>query len=182
MIEERICIDCGAPRKSRGSIRCRSCASRRFWQTGILRSRNAHELLETIVRRTRKSATGCLEWTGMTNSKGYGRISINGTLTLVHRFVFQNQIGPIPEGYEVCHSCDNPLCLNVDHLFLGTHSDNMRDMIRKGRQCRQKLSNSDVIAIRSMTGMTQRELAALFGVARSTIACIRCGVNRPELY
>lgn len=59
------------------------------------------------------------------NIKGYGK---------VHRYIWEQTKGPIPEGMLVCHSCDNPRCINVYHLFLGTSQDNMDDKVKKGRQ------------------------------------------------
>lgn len=83
--------------------------------------------------------SGCIEWTGATvKSNGYehhryGRHTSGGKKRLAHRVAYERANGPIPQGLEICHTCDNPLCCNPDHLFLGTHRDNMQDAIRKGR-------------------------------------------------
>lgn len=76
---------------------------------------------------------GCWIWTAATNSMGYGRMVFNGPARLAHRISYQLYRGPIPDGMCVCHKCDTPLCVNPDHLFLGTFSDNARDMVRKFR-------------------------------------------------
>lgn len=82
--------------------------------------------------------TPCLEWTGCRIEDGYGR-KITGSrkggrrLVLVHRWVWEKEFGPIPEGLCVLHRCDNPPCINLDHLFLGTLSDNALDRETKGR-------------------------------------------------
>ncbi len=76
---------------------------------------------------------GCWEWTACTNKAGYGRIIFRGKAWLAHRLSFQTFIGPIINGLHVCHHCDNPPCVNPKHLFLGTDSDNMHDMVSKGR-------------------------------------------------
>lgn len=78
---------------------------------------------------------GCWEWTGAARcDRGYGAFKICGRLIGAHNFSFAVCSGkPIPVGLEVCHSCDNPRCVRPDHLFLGTHSQNMRDASRKGR-------------------------------------------------
>lgn len=76
---------------------------------------------------------GCLEWTGTINKSGYGLISIHGKPVRAHRFAWELVNGPIPPGLFACHKCDNPPCCNVEHLFLGTHDDNMVDMAVKNR-------------------------------------------------
>ena len=79
--------------------------------------------------------TGCWLWTGETK-KGYGRISTGGRegrLIAAHRLSWTLFKSPVDATLEVCHRCDVRRCVNPDHLFLGTHGDNMRDMIRKGR-------------------------------------------------
>ena len=76
----------------------------------------------------------CIVWTGPLNNKGYGYTSIDGQRWYVHRlsFVLANQVA-IPEGLDICHSCDVPLCINPDHLWVGTRADNMADSAAKGR-------------------------------------------------
>jgi HNH endonuclease len=81
--------------------------------------------------------TPCIEWT-KANSQGYGIIRRGGRNHRVPRYVWENAHGPIPEGMFVCHRCDNPACYNLEHLFLGTAQDNMRDMAAKGRQWHQR--------------------------------------------
>lgn len=75
----------------------------------------------------------CLEWTGSKNSKGYGKRWDGARLQYVHRLTWAESNGPIPDGMVVCHRCDNPSCYRLEHLFIGTQSDNIHDMHRKGR-------------------------------------------------
>jgi hypothetical protein len=124
-------------------------------------------------------STGCWVYKGHKNRDGYGRIFYEGNQRECHRVVWELVFGVIPAGLCVCHKCDNPPCINPKHLFLGTHGDNTRDKMSKGRQrslvgedCpRSKLRNEDIIQIRSRytKGISQSELGREYKVAQSTI-------------
>lgn len=75
----------------------------------------------------------CWGWKGTTNNTGYGNISVHQRPKQAHRVSYELNIGPIPEGMDVCHTCDNPPCTNPNHLFAGTRQDNVDDMIAKER-------------------------------------------------
>ena len=75
----------------------------------------------------------CIEWQGSRDRQGYGKAWKNGANARAHRVAWEEANGPIPEGMCVLHHCDNPPCINPDHLFLGTRGDNARDMVKKGR-------------------------------------------------
>lgn len=77
--------------------------------------------------------SGCWLWAAGKNNQGYGVCFLDGRRTYVHRLSWELHRGPIPSGLYVCHTCDTPLCLNPDHLFLGTQRDNMADASAKGR-------------------------------------------------
>ena len=81
--------------------------------------------------------SGCIEWIG-SGSRGYGAIKIDGVTHRAHRVAWELAHGFIPAGLFVCHRCDNPRCINVEHLFLGTPADNNNDKIAKGRQAPTK--------------------------------------------
>lgn len=87
--------------------------------------------------RTLRAPSGCIEWQGPLDRKGYGRIS-NGKLA--HRYAYMTEKGD-PRGLCVCHSCDNPKCVNPDHLWLGTQKDNLRDMYSKARGRGQSMTH-----------------------------------------
>lgn len=123
----------------------------------------------------------CWAWSGAVNSNGYGRFSMNNKFVLAHRVSYELFIGCIPDGKNVCHSCDNRLCVNPHHFWLGSQSENLKDAVSKGRMFRpnttgenngnRKLSADDVEKIRSMHdgGQKKYQIAELFGVSPSTI-------------
>lgn len=82
----------------------------------------------------RVNKDGCWRWTGATNGKGYGQVTVDGVHYLAHRIAYSLAKGSVPDGLLVCHHCDNPICVRPSHLFVGTHRDNAHDMIKKGRR------------------------------------------------
>lgn len=84
------------------------------------------------------SNTGCIEWIGVTNGTGYGKLEINKKTYSAHIISFELFKGNRESGLQVLHTCDNRKCINPDHLFLGTQSDNMFDMHSKGRHSKRK--------------------------------------------
>lgn len=142
---------------------------------------------------------GCVEWTGVTiksnrsENHRYGRLTRDGKKYLAHRIAWERVRGPIPPGREVCHLCDNGLCCNLDHLFLGTHRENMLDAAQKGRMARisrpglkgelspkAKLSDKQIIDLRARraAGETVTALAAVYGVHHSYISRLARGIRR----
>ena len=121
----------------------------------------------------------CCIWQRKPMNKGYGLTRVNKKDTLTHRVSYQQYIGPIPEGLDVCHTCDTMLCVNPLHLRLGTQADNNRDKDLKGRakkaqgeaNRKSKLTVFKVKKIRSYKyypGLYHK-LAAKYGVARTSI-------------
>jgi len=138
-------------------------------------------IAEIIKSKSVSGNGGCINWIGYKIKSGYGRITISRTQHLAHRLSWQINIGPIPNGIDVLHKCDNPSCVNHKHLFLGTHKENMKDMKEKNRSCagekhpKRKLSNKQVLQIRDMykTGnLTHLDISKKFGIARSGVSRI----------
>jgi len=155
-----------------------------------LRYLKGHHTRNSILQRafarhvTPGAPDECWAWHGWTDSGyGYGRVKAHGASWQAHRLSWTVHHGPIPDGLCVCHTCDNPICVNPAHLFLGTQADNVADMIHKGRRVnlvgekngKSKLTWDDVCEIRRLyaTGeCSQPALGRQFGVCHSTIGRI----------
>lgn len=82
--------------------------------------------------------TGCEVWTGARERDGHGRFRIAwDAVVRVHRWAWEQERGPIPEGKILCHTCDVPACVNLAHLYIGDHADNVRDREARGRGVRR---------------------------------------------
>lgn len=124
---------------------------------------------------------GCWLWVGARGGNGYGVFAVGGDLVKAHRFAYLLERGPIRAGLRVLHRCDVRRCVNPDHLFLGTQSDNLRDMVAKGRHRPNprrgerhhgaRLTTADVIAIRASTD-SRKVLRERYGVSKGAIAAI----------
>ena len=118
----------------------------------------------------------CWISTYSTDKKGYPRIAHNGRNARLTRLVYEAHFAePIPSGMFVCHKCDNPSCVNPEHLFLGTNADNMADMVAKGRSNQiptRALTDEDYAAISSSDEPTS-VLAKKYHVSTGHIRRIR---------
>ncbi len=124
-------------------------------------------------RVARAPETGCLEWQGALSSNGYGRLVVDGRSLSTHRVAYEIHRGPIPAGMCVLHACDNRRCVNPDHLRIGTHAENSREMVDRGRyKGPSRLSPDDRAAIRRRfaAGELQRVIAADYGVCQATVS------------
>lgn len=133
------------------------------------------------------SDAACWEWVAAKHTSGYGKMGSGGRFgktLLAHRVSYELHYGAIPPGMYVCHSCDNRLCVNPNHLWLGTACDNNADMRHKGRagsydkhgerNPSAKLTRTDAGAIRhrALSGENQSAIAADFGVSTQLVSAI----------
>lgn len=154
-----------------------------------LRIKKRHTLYFSIQDRIDYYTTktdSCWIWNGYKNPKGYGLVGRNGKQRLVHRVVFELTHGEIGDGLCVCHKCDNPSCVNPEHLFTGTIIENTMDMVKKNRQAKgenaggTKLTSNEVMEIRRHIKdgkLSIAEIANLFNVGRNCIYAINDGTT-----
>lgn len=148
---------------------------------------------DRLIGRVRVADDGCWNWTGARFPTGYGAFSIKGRTVKAHRASYAEFVGPLAIGMHVCHTCDNPGCVNPKHLFLGTPADNMADKSAKGRSMRgeksstAKLTAQQVVLIKKFLlrhhpikgqhGGPCSFLARWFGVTQVAISQIQAGRN-----
>lgn len=124
-----------------------------------------------------EKSKGCWIWKGSKSRNGYGRFSLFAKEFYAHRASYEIHVGPIPSGFIVLHSCDNPTCVNPDHLKAGTTQDNIEDKVGKlrhnfgERHYASKLNKKDVLRIRKdySEGQTLSLIAKSYGVSTGAI-------------
>jgi hypothetical protein len=129
---------------------------------------------ERFIAKVRKTE-GCWIWIACRNPKGYGLFGTGPQSRLAHRVSYSLFVGPIPDGLLILHKCDNPRCVNPEHLYVGTHNDNSRDMMERGRGSfvggeenpHAKLAKEEVSQIRNAYkrgGISYQKLSNIFGI------------------
>ncbi|MGH8612409.1 MAG: helix-turn-helix domain-containing protein [Gammaproteobacteria bacterium] len=143
---------------------------------------------ETFWKKVQKAENGCWLWLGQ-KKKGYGRIRLKRENRMIqaHRYAYVLAYGFIPAGKCVCHKCDAPACVRPDHLFLGSHWDNMHDSVIKGRKSwGKRRPGSDSLGaklwkLRIAKGFSQKQLAEACGLHGVYICRIETGnIKRPR--
>lgn len=129
--------------------------------------------------RIEVTESGCWEWTQYVNAQGYGRCTLQGRTEPAHRAAYRVFKGD-PEGGFVCHTCDNPPCVNPDHLYLGDNDTNMRDKAIRERHPFLKVTRDQVNEIRSRRAAGERlkAIAADYDMSESAICAITTGRRR----
>ena len=180
-------VGCDRPVDARGMCSTHYMQKRR---AGLLPvGTRSHAPVEERFWRQVKKTPGCWEWMGKSKDhRGYGQIGMGGKgakQELVHRFSYTLHKGQIPDGLVVMHACDNPRCVNPDHLSVGTKSENTLDAVRKGRwkaipplhcgedQHSSKLTAEAVRLIRDNPQISTKELAIRYGTNVTSIQKVR---------
>jgi len=127
----------------------------------------------------------CWVWTGCQHKFGYGRFRTPAATVYAHRWAYELWHGPVPAGKYVLHSCDNPPCVNPDHLRAGSQAENFQEAVDKGRfdyaarkmpvgeqHHAAKLTEADVRAIRAAAG-SQRQIGVMYGISQAAVHNIR---------
>lgn len=133
----------------------------------------------------KKEKNQCWNWTGVKGSGERGRLKINYKFITAYRFSYELHKGEIPDGLFVLHSCDNPSCVNPDHLFVGTQKDNLDDREAKNRRLTwavndspcKKITDEVVVEIRSLN-ITHSEISKKFGISQSLVSMIKSNKRR----
>ncbi len=173
----RTCLQCAAVFTVRPSWTHRGkFCSRPCWYRWKTRSLEQH-FWDNVGKKT---PSGCVLWIGKPDSKGYARVHVGKKSYLASRVSYQLMIGPIPDGLCVLHHCDNPMCINPMHFFLGTRADNNSDKLAKGRQSKgadiflTKLTEDQVREIRqnAADGIRTGLICAKFDVSPSHVRAV----------
>lgn len=180
----RTCDHCGIT-----FLPARGHPEQRFCSLRCAHDSRARPLAERFWEKVDRTGKDCWPWMGAT-VLGYGRFNLNRKSAVASRVAWELTHGAVAPELEVCHSCDNPACCRPSHLFLGTHDDNMKDALRKGRMVAgprhpqyghpeqhpmRKLTWTQVRQIRAefaVGRVTQGQLAERFGVRQTTISNI----------
>ena len=146
---------------------------------------------DRILARLVPAGNGCLEWSGYRQPNGYGQTSLDGRLMPAHRAMYQAHHGVnLSRDQDVCHACDNRACCNIDHLFVGSSTVNMRDARSKGRHVsithpesfprgersyRAKITEAQAIEIKRLIsiGLSCGEIAKRFPISRDGVSKIK---------
>ena len=192
ILPDKICPNCNKVfnrdlNKSIGDFRKRKfcshkCSTDYYCGENHVRYKSIKEKIEGNIKI---SDSGCWEWQGARRNKNgndyYGSTNIGRKTLLAHRASYELYKGEIPSGLLVCHTCDNHKCVNPEHLFLGTHADNGRDMAQKHRGSNgeknpnAKLTANKVMEMRfarKMGNIPQQGIADIFGVSLKAVSKI----------
>lgn len=160
-----------------------NCAPRQRNMNARKRNMTDEEFWEWFAAKLIPANDGCLEWSGCRFTQGYGVVRMDGKNIRANRMALEHALGrPIREGMYALHSCNNPPCCNPEHLREGTNQENVDDKLRSDRQPRGEMNGKAKLTIEQVNeikqnqdGLTQYQLAELYGVKRPCIAKIQRG-------
>jgi HNH endonuclease len=188
----KLCGDAFEPHHTNHQF-CSPICRETFWSSGgsnETAAANARkDLFKNIVLCDGPLVTPCWEWQGSGTNCGYGRIRFQGYCYSVHRLSWIANNGPIPDGLHVLHRCDQPPCINPEHLFLGTPKDNTGDCIAKGRFTPKKIQILSDVDVANIKGLLlrppwrgqQAEIARRYYVNSAVISNIARGRNSANI-
>lgn len=139
---------------------------------------------DRLRRLTKRSESGCLEWQGTTNKLGYGTVTANGKTMSAHKWAWEMAKGAVPDGMCLRHACDNPPCVDVEHLSVGTYAQNSQDMAARKRSTHgsrnpqsalTEAKVAEILELLKAGGRTQASIAREYGVVDSAITRIKKG-------
>ena len=187
---EKICTVCAEIYTIKGSpsniSSSRYCSRACYYESRRRIPSFEERMRESLTRKSLHKENGCIEYTGQKKQHNYGQIEYDGRAYLAHRVSYMLHKGPIPEGMSVCHTCDNPPCINPEHLWLGTHRENMLDMCKKGRM---NLSPRITIPERiiklivkdRISGMRLKDVAFKYSISESYVSALSRGRARKSV-
>lgn len=142
-----------------------------------------------LLKYVAQQPNGCWHWTGAKDRYGYGRVSkVSYGESLAHRALYSHLKKPIATGLYLCHRCDNPQCVNPEHMFEGTQADNLRDAQRKGRRLGEipkKVTSVELTLIKEglAKGKTQREISKEIGISEAHLSyCIHTKLRKKQAH
>lgn len=179
--DKTLILSCHNCSKNYKIPKCKTPKKENFCSVKCYLNFNTEKRFEEKLKKNTIINNECREWIGR-NEKGYGRTSYRNKEYLVHRLVWEKENGPIPKGMYICHKCDNPKCVELNHLFLGTSQDNTDDKIKKNRSNPRKgekvntskLKENEVKIIRYLgkIGVHPKKICPFFNTDVSNIRSI----------
>lgn len=171
---------CGNEAVARGWCHKHYYAARKYGDPTklVLKQHHGKTLAERIEIYTKRTED-CWLWIGYRDPQGYGRLNVGNRPLLAHRLSYEQKYGSIPDGKILCHKCDNPQCVNPDHMFVGTQADNIADMEHKGRARKVGRAGSK----HSMAVLSEAQARKIkFGQEPASKMADRYGVTTTTIY
>lgn len=177
-MKDGTCIWSTCNRPTQGGQSLCMAHARRKWvgsppmDAPIRANRRGMPLVERVMEQTTREGE-CVIFTGSKTTAGYGKIGTKNGMLSAMKVVWEHRHGPVPQGMLIRHTCDNPPCVDIDHLIIGTAKDNTRDMMLRGRSPLTSFTPDQVRIIR-VDPRAQQVIANEYGVHQTTISAVQC--------